>query len=301
VVGHKDVTLAVLKRSETDLRALLRSGFDPNGEFYRNEWTATEENDYLPVQDIRAPLTYARGSLAGMKILLEAGAHPFLAIHESIEQKGLTAVAILLDHDYPLFPPSEYLIVDDLGHNFCFPYSQLVLASAIQYLNNGFILKIINLLVDQRERLRELAKTMFSVQEQSNLGLNDEVLLDSAATSVYDHLLQSGFSAPVSLRSYGVRSVYHLPRLSSTVAEQLDEAGFHSISIPDDQGNTPILKACIIGTSLLGSFTKVRYHFAKNRVPREPLSTSSIPHFLIGAKKTVPLLCQSRLNYAEVL
>jgi hypothetical protein len=57
---------------------------------------------------MRAPLTYARGWLAGLKILVEAGADPYLAIHDAIKQKDHIAVAILLDHDYPLFPPCSH-------------------------------------------------------------------------------------------------------------------------------------------------------------------------------------------------
>jgi hypothetical protein len=59
--GYGLLTLAVLQRSESEVRHLLRRGLDPDGDFHLNEWYPNENNGFGIGMGFLPPLEFARG------------------------------------------------------------------------------------------------------------------------------------------------------------------------------------------------------------------------------------------------
>jgi hypothetical protein len=132
--------------------------------------------------------------------------------------------------------------------------------------------------------------------------LNDELLFDGVTVLVYDYLVPNEFNVPISLRSYGARSVYHQEWLRSNVAEQLYEAGLYSIDILDGTGNTPILLGSISGSQYYWDIFTWLLHKGAVSFREKWGTTRTFFHFIDSSlcpwgRKLLP--CQGCLNYAD--
>ena len=216
--GYGPLTLAVLLRSEHQLYRLLAKGVDPNGDVKFEE---SEMNSKFLARIRRSALEFTILWHDGMKILLDAGADPSLAIFEAIAVEDYQAIQALLERDCPV----------GVGRKW---YCNRKDISAL----------IIHQLKIRREHLRNLASRHLSTREQRGLRLQIDPILDDGANQVVNALCAKGITVPRFLMILTGRTVYHDQNLTPDIADQLKDCGFQYKDLIDRRGYSPILLSC---------------------------------------------------------
>lgn len=216
-VGNSRILSAVARRSEDDLRILIRA-------------SAEDLETVTP-----HPLALAIGWPAGLAILLESGIKPSVAIEAAITQEDVQSVELLLDYGCPIFFQAQG---DDE------PYSLIEYA-----MDTGSPVSIISILT---ERIAGRRRALFKVASenlpeaylQSILGKRESIgsLLDYRADMIFQQLQQIGMDGIQNLYPGTEVTIYHSHGMTHSTASTFYQTGFHDIDIPDETGRTPMTK-----------------------------------------------------------
>ena len=255
--GYDNLTLAVISRSEAELRKLIVEGFDVNG-------NTNEEHIYLP-------LAFAFGWSVGMTVLLDAGADPFCAVILALDNRDDIALSLLLEHDYVLLSSSQTISRRRPYHRL--KSYDLILSYALGIGNSSDKARTLltRRLLSHRRRLTDLATAMLSSIEQRDAcmeTISDGQLLDRSAESVVLALYKKGIRVPNVLQP-GDRqgSIYHDSNMTLHIAEQLYSGGFHSVDDIDESGVTPLQVACTQGMMYKGRWELILWYLDKGAIP----------------------------------
>jgi hypothetical protein len=290
-VGYGPVAVAVIARSLTELKRLLKLGHDPDEEGFG---TTIAEPWRQP------PLSLALGWPEGFEILLKAGANPVNAVKVAAYAGDVEALTLLIDHDCPMSAAtfSDEIVLD---------------LFKTDTLEGSMADKAISLAADQRTRLWALARqTLSRVElEKLHVSLNEGEVLDSGSVRVVKALLDRSIEVPLALRISTGRAVTIYSRcdyMTPWFAQKLFDAGFRDFDMHDvsrgsdsDYGPTPFLRCCRRGnyglaTWLLNMGARVQVdHRGKTWMARRLLASS------LAESYAGPPLEEQGLNLLSIL
>jgi hypothetical protein len=224
--------MAVLNRSETELKKLIEKGSNPDGNVQE---TSNYENSNASYP---TPLECAVLSqwTTGIDILLGAGADGFYALDAASTRSEPDIFDIIMKQNCSLFPP-----------NFLFnplptfwPWGWFTRFGGFYRTNNiRFASRIAEELQIRRKRLRELGQIHLKIEPQYNTATNEDFQIDVGAANLFFLLKRNGVDMPRSLFPGLQHTMYHIPWISVAVADQLYTHGFLNIDEPNSDGLTP--------------------------------------------------------------
>jgi hypothetical protein len=178
--------MAVIRRSESELHNLLARKHDPN-EGWDQIW-------YLNSAKIHPPLRLSLEWHQGMRILLDAGANPRLAVRDAFAGGLEGAIKILLEYDCPLSLAWKH----PRGQLDPKPIISIMSGARTGNIQFSTIILVIDKLCDQRRRLWELALEKLCETEIAGLGirLGEGKILDEGASDLCQALIEKGVKVP---------------------------------------------------------------------------------------------------------
>ena len=221
--------MAILRKSEVDLRQALT--VSPS---------SIDETNNIGQSALHLAVEWPRG----MDLLLQAGADVDCKddkyrspLTYAIEMSLVEPIRLLALADCSLLDGSDRLLLGravdvELGANG--DGRQVTAAETVVDL-------LIDVVVDRRQRLFELAKSALPVSDLDRL-CHDTYLPDESASQLHWALIRHGTAVPLALdpgRCLG--TLFHQIRHSSRVAERLWKAGFRGINGRDFFGRTPLM------------------------------------------------------------
>ena len=229
VSGCNNISLAILRKSEIDLRQAL---------------TISQSSINKTNNTGQSALHLAVEWPRGMDLLLQAGAN--VDCKDDWDQSPLVYAVWL-----SLVEPMELLAHTDCS--LLNAHAQLLLENAVDietsdHLNRRQVTAaemvvnlIVDMVVDRRQRLYDLATSALPVSDLDRL-CHDSYLPDESASQLYLTLLRHGTTVPLALDPGENRgTVFHQIGVSTRVAERLWKAGFRSIDGRDPFGLTPLM------------------------------------------------------------
>ena len=235
VSGCNSISLAILRKSEVDLRQALT--VSPS--------SIDETNDLG-----QSALHLAVEWPGGMYLLLQAGADVDC-------QDFFNRSPLVYAIEMSLIEPIRLLALADCSLLGADVRAQLLLQSAVDievdaHPNREQVTaaeRVVNLLVDmvvdRRQRLYDLAKSTLPVSDLDRL-CHDSLLPDESASQLYSELQRHGTAVPLAFNPGDYQNtVFHQIRYSSRVAERLWKAGFRDINGRNPPGFTPLMSSMI--------------------------------------------------------
>lgn len=221
--GYSRLSIAVIERSETELRNLIERGHDVEGES-RNKYS---------------PLSLAIGWTAGIKILLDGGADPLRATFNAIGRGDEASVELLLPK-CPLFPIQTHSL--HLRERSILSYALWV------HSPQTIIRLIVKELAKDHQELTNLALQNLSHHQLRSFGptlKNGNISwLQGKEHQVITALSERGVDIPAKILPCSYTSVYHDTCMSVYAADELWACGLCAIDLPNPLGCTPLLFAC---------------------------------------------------------
>lgn len=220
-LGYPRLSLAVIKRSEAELRKLIKRGHNVEGE---------SRNCY-------SPLSLAIGWTAGIRILLEAGADPFQATLYAIGRGDEASMEMLLP-ECPLFQSHPRNL-----------HERSVLSYALWAKGTPTTIRLIaKELANNHQQLTNLALQNLSHRQLRSFGLTlkdgNISSLQGKEHQVMTALSSRGIEIPAKTLPCPYTSVYHDKRMTVYAADELWARGVCNIDLPDAMGRTPLILAC---------------------------------------------------------
>jgi hypothetical protein len=228
--------VAVIRRSESELRDLLARKYDPNGSVH-----------YLgsgyPLE-VYPPLLLSLDWHQGMRILMDAGANPFLAMQDALRDGLEDAIKILLEYDCPL----------SLGiRRSQMPIISTVINANAKRVQFSTMILVIRKLRDQRMRLWELALEKLCETEIAALGirLGEGEILDEGASGLCQALVEKGVKVPPAIMVSRItpNSAFRAKLFSSglDLVQALFDVGFRSMEALESPSQMLELKRTLRG------------------------------------------------------
>ncbi|KAI8625744.1 hypothetical protein F5Y19DRAFT_449398, partial [Xylariaceae sp. FL1651] len=144
---------------------------------------------------VTSPLELTLGWIEGTYVLLNAGAHPKDALTTAACFGDLDILQLLLNIDN-----MNAVTDEDIMNIFTLPS---------HFFTKDVVLEALRAMKLRRQRLLELALTQLPTNEVRELGLVQDILLDSKASKVYDSLLNKGIEVPRALTITYDKPIYH--------------------------------------------------------------------------------------------
>ena len=237
VSGCNKISLAILRKSEVDLRQALT--VSPS---------SINETNNMGQTALHLAVEWPRG----MDLLLQARAD--VDCKDCFKQSPLAyAIEMSLVEPIRLLALADCSLLDAGLHTPSGRRAQLLLERAVNieisaHLNGRQVTAaemVVNLLVDmvvdRRQRLYDLANSALSISDLDRL-CHDSYLPDESASRLYSTLLRHGTAAPLALDPGKDRvTLFHQIWNSSRVAERLWKAGFRDIDGRNSLGLTPLM------------------------------------------------------------
>jgi len=225
--------MAVIERNQQEVERLIQKGHNVNDTF----------------SPPFSPLCFAVGWNAGAKLLLQAGADPFTAIHFAIAYEDESTLRDML-HSGSCFlvslSPSKIQGLWSYGWVF---ESILRFALWRQWTQGSTRPTLFQLIVmavaESRQKLMDLSQKYMSLYELKRCGWrnlsNQNLVSNAVAMALARSLLERKISIPKGSWPSETPSVYHERWMTAAAADELFQAGFKEVDLPGKKGRTPLL------------------------------------------------------------
>ncbi|KAF2099037.1 hypothetical protein NA57DRAFT_56666 [Rhizodiscina lignyota] len=217
--------VSALDRSGVQLKKLLMSGWNPDGDILCTVFENPDEIYDVPL----TPLECALGWPDGLTMLLDAGANGRTGLGLAAALGDEMSFNLILGSSTPMFLTNSHKGVDrSFTHRSGSPFS---------ISQPACVRNLVAALKESRNQLQDLSV-------MHNVLMSDDIkegpILDKGARFCYDQLISKGVEVPKRAWPGHQCTIYHLPELSHTVAGELYTAGFTEIDEPDEEGLRPI-------------------------------------------------------------
>ena len=227
--GCNNISLAILRQSEVDLRQALAVSL-----------SSINQTNNMGQSALHLAVEWPRG----MDLLLQAGADVDCKDGQNRSPLSYAIDMSLVEHTV-LLGLADCSLLDESGQLFLVRAVHLECSAHLNRRQVTAAEMVVNLLVDmvidRRQRLYDLAKSALPVSELGRL-CHDSYLIDESASRLYLALLRQGTAVPLAFDPGKDRgTLFHQIGNSSRVAERLWKAGFRNIDGRDSWGLTPLM------------------------------------------------------------
>ncbi|KAM0804469.1 hypothetical protein BDR22DRAFT_960096 [Usnea florida] len=238
-LGCNNISLAIIRKSEADLRQALK--VSPS---------SIDETNGIGQTALHLAVEWPRG----MNLLLQAGA-------DAECRDYCNSTPLLYAIDMSLVEPIRILaladcsLLDDWFAGLSLKNGKLPLERAVAIEIGAHVDRrqtsaaemvvnlLVDMIVDRRQRLYDLAKSALPVTDSDRL-CHETHLPDESASQLYSALERHGTAVPLALApGEDGGTLFHQIKHSSRVAERLWKAGFRSIDGRDPLGRTPLMSS----------------------------------------------------------